>query len=277
MTSEMNSFRETNPYFERISFAKLESIQSIPDLVDIQRRSYSWFLQSDSKREERKYQGLEQVFREIFPIYDSHEKNLTLEYSGYTIGGSKYSEYQCCDRDQTYSAPLKIKVRLINQKTGELREQDVYMGDIPLMTSRGTFILNGAERVIVNQIQRSPGVVFDHDEGKTDPSGKRLYSAKIIPYHGAWIEMEYEIGDVLSVRLDKKRKLPVTVFLRTIGFEKTSDILKLFYQPKVLKSGSIGEGKDHPWTKSVLIEDIIDSETGEIVVLAGAELNEDII
>jgi DNA-directed RNA polymerase subunit beta len=268
---------EANPYRERISFAKLESIQEIPDLVDIQRRSYEWFLQLGHKPDARKLQGLEAVFREIFPISDTYEKNLTLEYVGYSIGEPKYSEFECCDRDQTYAAPLKIKVRLINRQTGEIREQDVYMGDMPLMTSRGTFIINGAERVIVNQVHRSPGVSFDHDEGKTDPSGKRLYSAKILPYRGAWIEMEYEVGELLNVRIDRKRKLPVTIFLRCIGYEKTEQILARFYGSKILRSSTPTANKEHAWKLAVPAEDIIDTSTGEVLAFAGQSLDEDAI
>ncbi len=276
---------------DRISFAKLESVQEIPDLVAIQRKSYEWFLQLGVKPEDRKPQGLQAVFEEIFPISDSHsgEKTLTLEYVGYTIGEPKYSEFDCCDRDQNYAAPLKIRVRLINRKTGELREQEVYMGDMPLMTSRGTFIINGAERVIVNQVHRSPGVVFDHDDGKTHPSGKKLYSSKIIPYRGAWIEMEYEVGELLFVRLDRKRKLPITVLLRALAalgpegspekkFEKTTDILRRFYGVKEVR-GATGkeEAEDHPWRGAAPARDIADETTGEILVRAGETLTDSII
>ena len=265
---------ESNPYRERISFAKLESIQEIPDLVDIQRRSYEWFLQLAARPDDRKMQGLEAVFREIFPISDTYEKNLTLEYVGYSIGEPKYSEFECCDRDQTYAAPLKIKVRLINRQTGEIREQDVYMGDMPLMTTRGTFIINGAERVIVNQVHRSPGVVFDHDEGKTHPAGKRLYSAKILPYRGAWIEMEYEVGELLNVRIDRKRKLPVTIFLKAIGLEKTVEILDRFYESKILRYAPPAADKEHVWKDAVPIEDIVDTSTGEVLAIAGKGLDD---
>jgi DNA-directed RNA polymerase subunit beta len=265
---------DINPYLERISFAKLESIQEIPDLVEIQRRSYAWFLQPTRKPDDRANQGLEAVFREIFPISDTYEQNLTLEYVGYSIGEPKYSEFECSDRDQTYAAALKIKVRLINRKTGEIREQDVYMGDMPLMTSRGTFIINGAERVIVNQLHRSPGVVFDHDEGKTHPSGKRLYSAKILPYRGAWIEMEYEVGEILAVRIDRKRKLPVTIFLRAIGLKTTTDILSRYYSAKILRAAAPAADKQHPWVGIVPFEDIVDASTGELLAPAGRALKE---
>ncbi|RMH56182.1 MAG: DNA-directed RNA polymerase subunit beta [Candidatus Hydrogenedentota bacterium] len=262
------------PYRERISFAKLEPSVELPDLVEVQRRSYDWFLQLDVDPDKRKDQGLESVFREIFPIADTYEKNLILEYVGYSLGEPKYSEFECSERDQTYAAPLKIKVRLINRLTGEIREQDVYMGDIPLMTSRGTFIINGAERVIVNQIHRSPGVVFDHDEGKTHPAGKRLYSGKVLPYRGSWIEMEYEVGEILNVRLDRKRKIPVTTFLRVLGLETNEAILRHFYKPEVLKRAKVSLEKEHPWLGRVPMENIVDGETGEVIAYAGVPLDE---
>ncbi|MBL4888962.1 MAG: DNA-directed RNA polymerase subunit beta [Candidatus Lindowbacteria bacterium] len=270
------SRRPENKYRERISLSKLETTLEMPDLVEIQRKSYDWFLQPESKIENRNAQGLQSVFKEIFPISDTYEKNLTLDYVGYTLGEAKYSEFECCDRDQTYAAPLKIKVRLINRKTGEIREQDVYMGDMPLMTARGTFIINGAERVIVNQVHRSPGVVFDHDEGKTDPAGKRLYSAKILPYRGAWIELEYEIGEILIVRLDRKRKLPITTFLRAVAFESTQEIIEYFYDGKTkkIKASKPSAEDEHSWLNKVPVADVIDEESGEILAVAGRAIDE---
>ena len=158
-----------NPNRERVSYARLEEVVPLPNLIEIQRLSYDWFLQKDVPTSERKSQGLQAVFDEVFPIKDVYEKALTLEFVHYTIGAPKYPEFEARERDATFASPLKIRVRLINQRTGEIREQDVYMGDLPLMTERGTFIINGAERVIVNQLHRSPGIVFDHDDGKVHP------------------------------------------------------------------------------------------------------------
>ena len=188
---------------ERVSFAKTQEILEMPNLIEIQQKSYEWFLD----------EGLREVFRDISPIQD-FTGNLVLEFIDYTLGEPKYEVDECKERDANYAAPLRVKVRLINKETGEVKEQEVFMGDFPLMTEKGTFIINGAERVIVSQLVRSPGVYF----GKTmDTSGKEIYSASIIPNRGAWLEFEFDLNNALYVRIDRTRKLPVTVILKAVA------------------------------------------------------------
>jgi len=197
---------------ERLNYGRIHEILEIPNLIAVQIDSYKWFLE----------EGLREVFRDISPIKDFTE-NLVLEFIDYSLGEPKYSVRECKERDVTYSAPLKVKVRLVNQATGEVKEQEVFMGDFPLMTSAGTFIINGAERVIVSQLVRSPGAYFSYE---TDPNGKRLYFATVIPNRGAWLEMESDSNDICWVRVDRTRKLPLTVLLRAIGYETDAAILE---------------------------------------------------
>ncbi len=197
---------------ERLNYGRINEILEIPNLIAVQLDSYKWFLE----------EGLREVFRDISPIKDFTE-NLVLEFIDYNLGEPKYSVNECKERDVTYSAPLKVKVRLVNQGTGEVKEQEVFMGDFPLMTGAGTFIINGAERVIVSQLVRSPGAYFSYE---TDPNGKRLYFATLIPNRGAWLEMESDANDICWVRVDRTRKLPLTVLLRSIGYETDASILE---------------------------------------------------
>jgi len=186
----------------------------MPNLIEVQKNSYKWFLE----------EGLREVFREISPI-ESFTGNLALEFVDYTLDSTpKYSIEECKDRDDTYAASLRVKVRLINKETGEIKEQEVFMGDFPLMTEKGTFIINGAERVIVSQLVRSPGVYY---EEQTDRTGKKLYSATFIPNRGAWLEYEMDSNDIMYVRIDKTRKLPVTILLRALGFGTDAQILEI--------------------------------------------------
>jgi DNA-directed RNA polymerase subunit beta len=210
---------------KRRSYARLQDPLEIPDLVAIQRKSYEWFLQKDTPPEERKDQGLQKVFKEIFPIYSFNEK-LVLEFVSYTLGEPKYSEDECRERDMTYAAPLRVKLRLIYRETGEIKEQEVFMRNIPLMTKRGTFIINGAERVIVSQIHRSPGCFYSFD------SATRVYSGKIIPYRGVWIEFEVDPTNIVYVRLIRRRRFPITILIRAFGYSSDEEILELFYPIK---------------------------------------------
>ncbi|MFH1563978.1 MAG: DNA-directed RNA polymerase subunit beta [Nitrospirota bacterium] len=207
---------------ERISFGKVKEIIDIPPLIAIQKDSFEWFLQEDTPSNKRKPQGLQKVFLETFPITDFNNK-VVLEFVGYDLGTLKYNEEECRDRDVTYGVPLKVKLRLICRETGEIREQEVFMRDLPLMTQRGTFIINGAERVIVSQLHRSPGVYFDYD------NLSRLYSARIIPYRGAWLEFELDTNNILHARLGRKRKIFATVLIRAIGYSTNQEILDLFF------------------------------------------------
>ena len=199
---------------ERRNFAQFNEVLDLPDLVEIQKSSYQWFLN----------QGLQEMFNDISPIKD-FTGNLILEFIGYSLGVPKYSVEECKERDVTYSVPLRVKIRLINKETGEVKEQEVFMGDFPLMTENGTFIINGAERVIVSQLVRSPGVYYN---SSWDMGGKLLFTGTIIPNRGAWLEFETDSNDVIFVRVDRTRKIPVTVLIRAIGYETDQDLKKLF-------------------------------------------------
>ncbi len=202
----------------RKNFAKLGEVLELPNLIEVQRNSYQWFLR----------EGLREVFHDISPIQD-FTGNLVLEFLDYTLGEPKYKVEECKERDVTYAAPLRVKVRLINKETGEVKEQEVFMGDFPLMTEKGTFIINGAERVIVSQLVRSPGVYFAE---QIDPSGKKLYTATIIPNRGAWLEFETDVNDHIFVRIDRTRKIPVTVLIRALGYGSNGMIVDLLDENK---------------------------------------------
>ena len=206
----------------RITFGKIKEVLDMPDLIEVQRKSYDWFLK----------EGLLEMFRDISPIQD-FTGNLVLEFIDYSLGEPKYDVDECKDRDVTYAAPLKVRVRLINKETGEVKEQEVFMGDFPLMTENGTFVINGAERVIVSQLVRSPGVYYGKE---VDTSGKTLYNAAIIPNRGAWLEFECDANDVIYVRVDRTRKVPVTVLLRAIGLASNAQILQAFMEAEPIKN-----------------------------------------
>ncbi|MEW6448274.1 MAG: DNA-directed RNA polymerase subunit beta [Bacillota bacterium] len=199
---------------QRVNYGKLKEVLEIPNLIEVQRKSYRWFLEK----------GLREALADISPIKD-FTGNLVLEFLDYVIGEPKYSVQECKDRDVTYAAPLRVKVRLINKETGEIKEQEVFMGDFPLMTERGTFIINGAERVVVSQLVRSPGVYFGEQQ---DISGKKIYTATIIPNRGAWLEFETDVNDLLWVRVDRTRKLPATALIRALGYATDARIAELF-------------------------------------------------
>lgn len=205
---------------ERYSFAKIDDAMELPNLIHTQLNSYQWFLE----------QGLKDVFEEISPIEDFSE-NLVLEFVGYHLEDPKYTVQECRDRDDTYDAPLQVKVRLINKETGEVKEQEVFMGDFPLMTDKGTFIINGAERVVVNQLVRSSGVYFDDERTK---DGRRLINGSIIPNRGAWIEFEYDKKRIISVRVDRKRKMPSTILFRALGYGSDEELIDLLGDSKVI-------------------------------------------
>jgi DNA-directed RNA polymerase subunit beta len=220
-----------------ISFAKLEPKKDMPHLLDIQTRAFEALLQTDAAAAEREDIGLERVFKDLFPISDVHE-NFSLEFVRYSLGEPKYSVEECIERDMTYSAPLKATLQLvINEVVGEVKrprniiEKEVYLGELPLLTPLGTFVINGAERVIVSQLHRSPGVVF---EEATHPNGQRLISARIIPFRGSWVEFTVDIHDVIYVHIDKKKKFPATALLRAFGYGSNSDILRLFFGEREL-------------------------------------------
>jgi DNA-directed RNA polymerase subunit beta len=222
---------------KQISFAKLEHGMEMPHLLDIQTRAFEALLQLDAASHDREDVGLERVFKDLFPITDVHE-NYSLEFVRYSLGEPKYSVEECIERDMTYSAPLKATLQLVvNEDVNGVKrprniiEKEVYLGELPLLTGLGTFVINGAERVIVSQLHRSPGVVF---EESTHPNGQRLISARIIPFRGSWVEFTVDIHDVIFVHIDKKKKFPATALLRALGYGTNSDILRLFFAVREL-------------------------------------------
>ena len=223
----------------RKNFGKRKQVIDIPPMLDIQTDSYSEFLSTSDKEEVRSSSGLHKAFHSVFPII-SHSGHVRLEYIDYSVGNPIFNVQECQLRGLTFAAPLKVLMRLVIcerdnlEKVKDIKEQEVFMGDIPLMTDKGSFVINGTERVVVSQLHRSPGVFFDHDKGKTHSSGKLLYSARIIPYRGSWLDFEFDPKDSLFARIDRKRKLPATILLRALGYE-TAEILDLFFEKDEVK------------------------------------------
>ena len=218
----------------RKNFGTFAKVMDLPNLIETQLDSYSEFLQSEVSLETRKRQGLEEVFQSLFPI-TSVSGNAALEYVSYELGKNVYDVQECLVQGLSYSAPLRIKVKLVlyDRETNfkevkDIKEGEVFMGEVPLMTDDGSFIINGTERVVVAQLHRSPGVFFDHDKGKTHSSGKVLYSARIIPYRGSWLDFEFDPKDILFCRIDRRRKIPATIMLRALDMG-TEEILSNFY------------------------------------------------
>src|ERR1700755_2118131 len=266
----------------RKTFGKIAEIAQMPNLIEVQRTSYDQFLQLEKPGEGRKDEGLESVFRQVFPIRDFSESSL-LEYVDYHFEEPKYDVEECQQRSMTYAAPLKVTLRLIvfdvDQETGaksvkDIKEQDVYMGDVPCMPENGTFVVNGTERVIVSQMHRSPGVFFDHDKGKTHSSGKLLFAARIIPYRGSWLDIEFDAKDIVYARVDRRRKIPVTSLLYALGMSG-EEILNTFYKQVLYKRTK--EGWRVPFDANRLrgykaINDLIDADTGKVVLESGKKL-----
>jgi DNA-directed RNA polymerase subunit beta len=263
-----------------VSFAKLKPIMPMPNLLDVQLRSFEKLIEADVAPEDVWDFGLDRVFGEIFPISDVNE-NFTLEYVSASLGEPKYSVEECIERDMTYASPLKALLRLVvwenledgERRPGDIIEKEVYLGDLPLLTELGTFIINGAERVVVSQLHRSPGVVFEEN---IHPNGSRLHSARIIPFRGSWVEFTIDINDICYVHIDKKKKFPATALLRAFGYGTDADVYRLFF--------TVGEGEVGAEDKqgrrevlgAVLVEDIVDGETGEVIVEESTEIDEDI-
>jgi DNA-directed RNA polymerase subunit beta len=284
----------------RKSFGRLPEVAPMPNLIDVQRASYEAFLQMETSPDARRHAGLQEVFKSVFPIDDFAGRG-RLEFVHYTFEEPKYDVEECIQRGLTYAAPLKVRLRLIvwdvDEETGsrsvrDVKEQDVYMGDMPLMTDNGTFIINGTERVIVSQMHRSPGVFFDHDKGKTHSSGKYLFAARIIPYRGSWLDFEFDAKDICYVRIDRKRKLPATTLLYALESEATEklraereargetlepgeirgmdaeEILGAFYGKVVFRRGPKGWSRpfDPEAFRGVkLSEPLVDAHTGQVV------------
>ncbi len=266
----------------RKNFGKIRSVSTMPNLIEVQKTSYDQFLQAGGTAALRTDTGLHAVLKSVFPIKDFSD-TATLEYVSYTFDAPKYDVEECRQRGINFSAPLRVTLRLIvwivDEDTGareikDIKEQDVYMGDVPLMTENGTFIINGTERVIVSQMHRSPGVFFDHDKGKTHSSGKILFSARVIPYRGSWLDFEFDAKDQVYARIDRRRKLPVTSLLRAIGMEN-DQILGTFYDTLVFRKHK--KGWEIPYNPDAyrgvkLTVDLVDAKTGKAVVEAGTKL-----
>src|SRR5476649_2506375 len=267
----------------RKNFGKIVEIAKMPNLIEVQKTSYDQFLQVEKPEAGRLDEGLETVFSHVFPIKDFSESSL-LEYVEYHFEEPKYDVEECQQRSMTYAAPLKVTLRLIvfdvDQETGaksvkDIKEQDVYMGDVPFMTENGTFIINGTERVIVSQMHRSPGVFFDHDKGKTHSSGKLLFAARIIPYRGSWLDIEFDAKDIVYARVDRRRKLPVTSLLQALRMNG-EEILSTFYQRIVYKRVKSG-GWRVPYDPRRMrgfkaVTDLRNAYTDEVVIEAGKKL-----
>ncbi len=282
----MLSLVESNKRYRR-NFGKIKPIVDFPNLIDVQRRSYEQFLQIVSDPLERKDSGLQAVFKSVFPIYDA-DKTASLEFVKYVLERPKYDVDECRDRGMTYAAPIKITVRLVvwdvNEETNtrnirDVKEQEIYLGELPLMTETGSFIVNGTERVIVSQLHRSPGVFFDHDSGKTHSSGKLLYSARVIPNRGSWLDFEFDHKDILYARIDRRRKLHATILLRALGYA-TEELLKYFYNTETIYL------EDTKFFKSLELEliaglradsDIKHPKTGEVLVKKNRKFTKDIL
>jgi DNA-directed RNA polymerase subunit beta len=274
----------TSNFRLRRSFGKIKKIIDIPNLIEIQKRSYDEFLQANVEADRRTDTGLQAVFKSVFPIKDFNE-TASLEFVSYELGQPKYDVDECHQRGMTYAAPLKVKIQLViwdveggRRSIKNVKEQEVYFGEIPLMTRNGTFMVNGTERVIVSQLHRSPGVFFEHDKGRTHSTGKLLYSARVIPYRGSWIDFEFDPRDVLYVRIDRRRKFPATVPLRALGMT-TEDLLNYFYKKDVI----VLDGKElaKRFVPSQLLgtrisRDVRD-KNGEVMAREGRKFNKAIV
>ena len=266
-----------NNVIERLSFRRIPAILEYPDLMDIQLKSFRQFLQEDAVPPERKDEGLHGVFNSIFPITDSRGI-YELQFVEYYLDKPKYSVRECQERGVTYAVPLKSKMRLaIKDATGETEnftefiEQDVYLGNMPYMTRRGTFIINGAERVIVSQLHRSPGVFFSQTE---HPNGTPLYSARIIPFRGSWVEFTTDVNDIMYVYIDRKKKFPVSMLLRAIGYSSNEDIINLF---DLSESMAVDKANEAKLIGRNLAKDVVDKKTGEILAEQNMIIDEDIL
>src|SRR5664279_4237501 len=270
----------------RMNLGRVESIVEIPNLIDIQKSSYDKFLQSDTSPRERKEIGLEEVFRSVFPIKD-FDGTSELVYVSYNLEKPKYDVDECRQRGMTFSAPIKVTNQLMIYDTrdgGErivrdIKEQEVYIGEMPLMTDTGTFIINGTERVVVSQLHRSPGVFFSHDKGKTHASGRLLYSARVIPSRGSWLDFEFDSKDILYVRIDRRKKLPATIVLKALGYSN-EDLLKTFYPVDAIMlkgSNDFSIGVSEVLVSQKALKNIVAPDTKEVIVKEGSKITKSAI
>jgi DNA-directed RNA polymerase subunit beta len=263
-------------------FGKIQEVAEMPNLIEVQKASYDQFLLVQEPVGGRPDEGLQAVFKSVFPISDFSNTSM-LEFVKYEFEPPKYDVDECRQRGMTFAAPLKVTLRLIvfdiDEETGarsvkDIKEQDVYMGDIPLMTNNGTFIVNGTERVIVSQMHRSPGVFFDHDKGKTHSSGKLLFAARIIPYRGSWLDIEFDAKDIVYARIDRRRKIPVTSLLYALGMD-AEEVLNTFYRKipyKRQKDGWRVPFDANRFRGYKAINDLVDADSGKVVLEAGKKL-----
>ena len=261
-------------------FGNIHEISEMPNLIEVQRESYEQFLRSDPSI--GYVSGLEKTLRSVFPIED-FAGTAHLDFDHYVLEEPKYDTDECRQRGLTYAAPMRVTLRLTTfeidpdteaRSVIDIKEQDVYMGDMPLMTQNGTFIINGTERVIVSQMHRSPGVLFDHDRGKTHASGKYLFAARVIPYRGSWLDFEFDAKDIVNVRIDRKRKLPVTALLHALGLT-SEEILNTFYNTVVYVRGKNGWQIPYlpeAWRGQKPMYDVADAKTGEVIFKAGEKI-----
>ncbi len=272
----------------RRSYGKSDVTVDIPDLIELQRRSYSNFLQNDVDMDKRASVGLQGVFASVFPI-SNFNKTCSLEFVGYALDPPKYDVEDCRQRGMTFASPLKVTLRLVvfdvDESSGarsirDVKEQEIYLGEMPLMTASGSFIINGTERVVVSQLHRSPGVFFDHDHGRNTASGKYIYSARVIPYRGSWLDIHFDQKDLLYVRIDRKRKFPATILLKALGYD-SKELLEIFYEPDIITFGKDGRIK-----KSLNIDkisgtrasgDIINPKNKEVIVKQGRRITRSIV
>ena len=258
---------------KRISFGKIPDIIDAPDLLNIQLESWESFLQADAPPSRRKNKGLQAVFKMNFPITDARE-NFLLEFVEYYVEKPKYSVLECQERGLTYAVPLKAKLRL-SQKAENGKEyvntieQEVYLGNLPTMTHRGTFIINGAERVVVSQLHRSPGVFFGES---VHPNGTPIYSARIIPFRGSWVEFATDINNVMYAYIDRKKKFPVTTLLRALGYSSDDEILELF---NLVEEVDVAKVDLEEYLGRIICSDVVDKKTGEIFINKDAVLDEE--
>ena len=264
-------------------YGKIREVLEMPNLIEVQKSSYDLFLNSGDAETPTDGDGIQGVFQSVFPIKDFNETSV-LEYVKYELEQPKYDVEECQQRDMTYSAPLKVTLRLIvfdvDEDTGaksvkDIKEQDVFMGDMPLMTPNGTFVVNGTERVIVSQMHRSPGVFFDHDKGKTHSSGKLLFACRIIPYRGSWLDFEFDAKDIVFARIDRRRKLPVTTLLYALGLDQ-EQIMEAYYDTVSYKLKK-GKGWVAPFYPDRVrgtrpTYDLVDAKTGEVLFEAGKKV-----
>ncbi len=271
----------------RKSFAKNKQVIDIPNLIELQKRSYEAFLQKDMDPDRRPETGLNGVFKSVFPISDFNNTS-SLEYVSYTLETPKYDVEECRQRGMTFAAPIKVTMRLIvfdvdeateARSIRDVKEQEVYMGEIPLMTANGSFIINGTERVVVSQLHRSPGVFFDHDSGKNNANGKLIYSARVIPYRGSWLDFEFDQKDLIHARIDRRRKFPATIILKALGYN-TEYLLEQFYDLDhvYLNGKQLFRKLDiERMAGQRAVSDIVDPKSGEVLVKAGRRVTRAIV